>query len=283
MFHAKGFHGMMLFLTIVAAALAALLFTASGTAACAQEEGVRLPIVMYHDLTNNPLDQDDYTLSLEQLEQDLVAFEEHGFTPVPLSAVLHYVLDGSELPGKPVLLVFDDGYRSFFTGALPLLQKHQVPAVVSVIGRQAEEASHETCASFMSWAELNQAVDCGLVELISHSADLHVYCRRSGLARLSCESEEEYKRVVLEDLKKMADLCEAAGVELQPAFAYPYGSLEPLAEPLLKQQGMLATLTSEEHVNRLTRDAECLYLMGRLNRSGFLTTEEVLHWMERQD
>ncbi len=89
--------------------------------------------------------------------------------------------------------------------------------------------------------------------------------------------------MVLEDLQRMADLCEAAGVKLQPAFAYPYGSLEPLAEPLLKRQGMLATLTSEEHVNRLTRDAECLFLMGRLNRSGFLTTEEVLRWMECQN
>lgn len=36
---------MMLFLTIAVAALAALLFTAGGTAACAQEE-LRLPIVM---------------------------------------------------------------------------------------------------------------------------------------------------------------------------------------------------------------------------------------------
>lgn len=283
MFHAKGFCGMMLFLTIVVAALAALLFTAGSTVACAQEEGLRLPIVMYHDLTHNPLEQDDYTLSVEQLEQDLIAFKEHGFTPVPLSAVLGYVLDGSELPEKPVVLVFDDGYRSFFTGALPLLQEHQVPAAVSVIGRQAEEASHETCASFMSWEELKQAVDCGLVELISHSADLHVYCRRSGLARLSCESEEEYERVVLEDLQKMTDLCSAAGVTVQPVFAYPYGSLEPLAEPILKRQGMLATLTSEEHVNRLSRDAGCLYLMGRLNRSGFLTTEEVLRWMECQN
>lgn len=273
---------MMLFLTIAVAALAVLLFTAGGTAACAQEE-LRLPIVMYHDLTSNPLEQDDYTLSLEQLEQDLIAFEEHGFTAVSLSSVLRYVLDGGALPEKPVLLVFDDGYHSFFTGALPLLLEHQVPAVVSVIGREAEEASHETCASFMSWTELKQAVNCGLVELISHSADLHVYCRRSGLARLSYESEAEYERVVLEDLQRMADLCEAAGVELQPAFAYPYGSLEPLAEPLLKRQGMLATLTSEEHVNRLTRDAECLFLMGRLNRSGFLTTEEVLRWMECQN
>lgn len=283
MFHAKGFCGMMLFLTIVVAALAALLFTAGSTVACAQEEGLCLPIVMYHDLTHNPLEQDDYTLSVEQLEQDLIAFKEHGFTPVPLSAVLGYVLDGSELPEKPVVLVFDDGYRSFFTGALPLLQEHRVPAAVSVIGRQAEEASHETCASFMSWEELKQAVDCGLVELISHSADLHVYCRRSGLARLSCESEEEYERVVLEDLQKMTDLCSAAGVTVQPVFAYPYGSLEPLAEPILKRQGMLATLTSEEHVNRLSRDAGCLYLMGRLNRSGFLTTEEVLRWMECQN
>ena len=106
---------MMLFLTIAVAALAALLFTAGGTAACAQEE-LRLPIVMYHDLTSNPLEQDDYTLSLEQLEQDLIAFEEHGFTPVSLSAVLRYVLDGGVLPGRPVLLVFDDGYHSFLQG-----------------------------------------------------------------------------------------------------------------------------------------------------------------------
>ena len=138
---------MMLFLTIAVAALAALLFTAGGTAACAQEE-LRLPIVMYHDLTSNPLEQDDYTLSLEQLEQDLIAFEEHGFTPVSLSSVLRYVLDGGALPEKPVLLVFDDGYHSFFTGALPLLLEHRAPAVVSVIGREAEEASHETCSSF---------------------------------------------------------------------------------------------------------------------------------------
>lgn len=280
MYHAKGFRGMMLFLTIAVAALAVLLFTAGATAVCAQEEDLRLPIVMYHDLTSNPLEQDDYTLSVEQLEKDLIAFEEHGFTPVSLSAVLHYVLDGGALPEKPVLLVFDDGYRSFFTGALPLLQEHQMPAAVSVIGRQAEEAVHETCSAFMSWEELKQLADCGLVELISHSADLHVYCRRSGLARLPCESEAEYERVVLEDLQRMADLCEAAGVQLQPAFAYPYGSLEPLAEPLLKQQGMLATLTSEEYVNLLTHDAQCLYLMGRLNRSGHLTTEEVLRWME---
>lgn len=163
---------MMLFLTIAVAALAVLLFTAGGTAACAQEE-LRLPIVMYHDLTSNPLEQDDYTLSLEQ---DLIAFEEHGFTAVSLSSVLRYVLDGGALPEKPVLLVFDDGYHSFFTGALPLLQRHRAPAVVSVIGREAEEASHETCSSFMSWTELKQAVNCGLVELISHSADLHVYC-----------------------------------------------------------------------------------------------------------
>ena len=134
----------------------------------------------------------------------------------------------------------------------------------------------------MSWEELKQAVDCGLVELISHSADLHVYCRRSGLARLSCESEEEYERVVLEDLQRMEALCKASGVQLQPIFAYPYGSLEPLAEPILKQRGMLATLTSEEYVNLLTHDVQCLYLMGRLNRSGFLTTEEVLYWMECQ-
>lgn len=30
----------------------------------------------------------------------------------------------------------------------------------------------------------------------------------------------------------------------------------------------------------LTRSADCLYLLGRLNRSAFLQTQDVLDWME---
>ena len=148
------------------------------------------------------------------MEEDLRALKDNGWTPVSVSAVLRYVLEGDPLPDRPVLLVFDDGYRSFLTRALPLLRAHDAPPAVTVMGRQAQRAGAEPGGAF------------------------------------------------------------------EPVFAYPYGSLEPLAEPLLQAHGFLATLTSEEHVNVLTRSADCLYLLGRLNRSAFLQTQDVLDWME---
>lgn len=277
----KGWKGTLLYLLVIAAALAVLLsFWWAGRAAASDGESVRLPILMYHDITDNPLEAGDYALTTEQLEEDLRALKDNGWTPVSVSAVLRYVLEGEPLPDRPVLLVFDDGYRSFLTRALPLLRAHDAPAAVSVIGRQAQQARAGDGGAFMSWDELQEAAQSGLVEFVSHSAGLHVYCQRSGAARLECESEAAYTQVLQGDLQRMTALCEAAGVAFEPVFAYPYGSLEPLAEPLLQAHGFLATLTSEEHVNVLTRSADCLYLLGRLNRSAFLQTQDVLDWME---
>src|SRR5699024_6721462 len=117
--------------------LAVLLsFWWAGRAAASDGESVRLPILMYHDITDNPLEAGDYALTTERLEEDLRALKDNGWTPV--SAVLRYVLEGEPLPDRPVLLVFDDGYRSFLTRAQPLLRAYDAPAAVSVIGRQAQ-------------------------------------------------------------------------------------------------------------------------------------------------
>lgn len=69
------------------------------------------------------------------------------------------------------------------------------------------------------------------------------------------------------------------GVPVLKAFAYPYGFVEPLADAVLRGQGYEATMTSEPHVNRLSRDPNCLYRMGRFNRSGLVDTETVIGWL----
>ena len=46
---------------------------------------------------------------------------------------------GPPLPPRPVLLTFDDGYRSVFTLARPILQKYSMPAVVFVCSDPVEK------------------------------------------------------------------------------------------------------------------------------------------------
>ena len=67
-----------------------------------------------------------------------------------------------------------------------------------------------------------------------------------------------------------------AGAALLPAFAYPYGALDENAEQALRAAGMLATMTSEEHANKLTRSPACLFGLGRFERTGFMTTAQLL-------
>ena len=58
--------------------------------------------------------------------------------------------------------------------------------------------------------------------------------------------------------------------------------MEPLGDALLQRQGYVATMTSEPHLNLITHDAACLYRLGRLNRSGLISTETLMAWLREE-
>ena len=124
----------------------------------------------------------------------------------------------------------------------------------------------------MNWAELRQAAASDRIEVQSHSAMLHVFRARKGLTLLPGEDIHDYAELLMGDMNTMDHYAVHESFRLMRSFAYPYGYVEPLAELLLGQYGYQITITSEPHVNRLTRDSDCLYLMGRLLRSGCIST-----------
>lgn len=236
-------------------------------------EEVTLPVVMYHRVCEQE-DADRYTVSAAGLEKDLEALLAAGYTPVRLSQVLDYARSGGPLPRRPVLLVFDDGDASFAREAMPVLKKYDVPAVVSVIGDAAAGAQGRA-GEHLTWSQLAALEETGLVELQSHSASLHTYAR-PGVKRLPGGSEQDHATLLAADAARMQAMADEAGAALLPAFAYPYGALDANAEKALKAAGMQATMTSEEHSNTLTRSPECLFALGRFERTGFMTTAQLL-------
>ncbi|WP_394968585.1 polysaccharide deacetylase family protein [Candidatus Allofournierella merdipullorum] len=267
----KGGLGALCYLAVLAVALLALPGLLLFDHRCAGDE-VLLPVVMYHRVGENAADE--YTVSPRQLEYDLEALLAAGYRPVRLSEVLAYALEGGSLPHKPVLLVFDDADVSFARGAMPVLKQYGVPAVVSVIGDGAAGVQGEA-GEYLTWRQLAALEDTGFVELQSHSASLHTYAR-PGVRRLAGESRADHAALLAADAAKMQAMATEAGAALLPAFAYPYGALDADAEQALRAAGMLATMTSEEHLNRLTRSPECLFLLGRFERSGRMTTAQLL-------
>ena len=60
-------------------------------------------------------------------------------TPVSIEELRRAILDGAPLPARPVLVTFDDGYRSVARLAAPILERHRVPAAFFVCSRSIAE------------------------------------------------------------------------------------------------------------------------------------------------
>ena len=95
----------------------------------------KVPILMYHNLTNDPSAVTSMTITGERFQEDMEYLEYNGYTPL-LSADLIDIRAGKEaMPERPVMITFDDGYRSNYDIAYPILQKTGMKAVIALIGK----------------------------------------------------------------------------------------------------------------------------------------------------
>lgn len=90
----------------------------SPAALSADEISTQVPILMYHHLSEDVTNSE--MVSPEQFEAQIRALSEAGYTGVSFDELQAYVLRGEPLPEKPVVITFDDGYRSNYTLAYPI-------------------------------------------------------------------------------------------------------------------------------------------------------------------
>ena len=258
-----------------AAATAAAFFAAAGSFEALQagaEEGVRLPIIMYHSVFEKQ--QGKYVVSPQTVESDMQYLKANGYTAVTVSDLLGYVDEGRALPEKPVMLTFDDGDYNNYTYVYPLAKKYGEKVVISPVGRytdlftdgaDAYDADHPAY-SYLTWGEISEMIDSGYVEIQNHSYDLHDSTGRLGAGKRPGESTEAYQALLEKDLRKMQDeMKEHTGYE-PTAFVYPFGIVSKESVPVVKKLGFRASMNCENRINVITRDPECLYGLGRFLR-----------------
>ena len=158
------------------------------------EDSVRVPILMYHSILRDSARQGKYVISPAVLAADLDALQEKGYTAVTVSDLLAYVQDGADLPEKPVMITFDDGYYNNYIYAYPLLKQRGMKAVVSIIGSQTalftDNGEENAYWSHLRLDRLREMQD--VFEVQNHSWNLHEYGVRRGCLRRRDESEETY-------------------------------------------------------------------------------------------
>jgi peptidoglycan/xylan/chitin deacetylase (PgdA/CDA1 family) len=84
-----------------------------------------VPILMYHLIGNPPAGEPypDLFVSLSDFVAQMRYLEAHHFSAVTLGQLVAFWHGKGKLPAKPVVLSFDDGYRSDWVDATPILQR----------------------------------------------------------------------------------------------------------------------------------------------------------------
>lgn len=262
----------------------------SAEKAAADQEDLReqaaLLVLLYHHLDENEDHWGPYAIPPRQFEYDLQYLVKNNYEAVTLKEIIDFVYHQGKLPAKPVLITFDDGYESNYVYAWPLLKKYNMKAVINIIGILSDQESaasdHNVSYSYLTWDQIIEMQESGIVEFGNHTYDLHSKNRTiQGIRKKKTESIKEYQQRLMEDLeltqKKLMTACGSPAL----CFAFPLGIQEEHALPILDELGFQVTLCSHQIYNELIRNQDCLRPLGRFNRAAGINTVDFFARIEK--
>jgi biofilm PGA synthesis lipoprotein PgaB len=230
----------------------------------------RFLILNYHDILSaeearQSLNKMD--VGVEHLDEHLTWLKKNGYKIVSVQNILDAAVGKHALPDKAVLLTFDDGYLSFYTRVFPLLKKHRYPAMVALVGTwmDGNVTAEEPGKPLLNWEQVREMVQSGLVEVASHSYDLHkgvnanpqASSQAAAVTRLYddpmlvYETDEQYRERIYAALLKSAEfIFQHAGIRPR-VMVWPYGEYNQIAVQASREAGMPMTMGLIDGANTL--------------------------------
>lgn len=168
----------------------------------------KLPILMYHNVTDDVSKSIDLTISTEKLESHFKFLYEKKYQTFHFDELQSL----TKLPKKSVVITFDDVTENQLIYAVPLLEKYQLKASFFVPFSYVGNYDYwiEGKEKIMSVEQLN-ALDSNLIELGYHSFEHRRYASMS---------EDE----LIIDFEKSNSFINDNKLKIKPFLAYPFGN-----------------------------------------------------------
>ena len=233
-------------------------------------DGIIVPIIMYHQVKDSGLGND--VISPSEFESDLKYLKDNNYNTITMAQLIDYVYNKKDLPPNPVVLAFDDGYLSTYLKVYPLLKEYNMKIVLSIIGKSVDEFSkvkdENIEYSHITWDEVKEMQESGLVEMQNHSYGLHKITKvRYGCGQMANETQEHYEEFISNDLNMLQEkLMEVTG-SCPTTFTYPYGKYNDNLENIIRKLGFKATVTCKFGVNIINNNPDTLFSLKRIRRA----------------
>ncbi|MEZ4516515.1 MAG: polysaccharide deacetylase family protein [Chloroflexota bacterium] len=129
---------------------------------------LKVPILMYQYISTPPEDADVYRQDLsvteEAFAEQMAYLRDNGYTTIDLYDLSLAITNQGELPEKPIILTFDDGYADNYQNAFPVLAANGQKGVFFVITGFIDEGRE----GYMTWDMVEEMAAAGM-RIESHS------------------------------------------------------------------------------------------------------------------
>ena len=189
---------------------------------------VKVPVLLYHNFVTTVPETDpdnyNYINTPQSFEENIKIFLENGYTIISMQDLADCNSGKAELPSKPIIITFDDGYYSNYEYIYPILKKYNVKASIFIItdniGKEVDGIK------YLGWEECLEMQNSGLIEIFSHSKK-HVFYNKLPVRELRDDVIESYKLIE-----------KILGKQELHVFAYPYGAYTDETVRTLKNNGI---------------------------------------------
>jgi peptidoglycan/xylan/chitin deacetylase (PgdA/CDA1 family) len=222
----------------------------------------RVPILTYHQITPAPHPRyAKYAITPHDFAIQLQWIADNGFVPVRLEDL--FGTARCDVPAKPIVLTFDDGFEDCLEHAVPVLQRHSFTAtfflVAGSVGRTSRWLLEERSLEYrlIDWPSARMLLKAGF-ECGAHGMN---HRRLATLSTAECLHELMDARVRLEDNLN------------SPIrhLSYPFGSFNPAVRNMAAECGYVSACTVEPGIASTEDDPLTLKRLHVIAVDGALT------------
>jgi len=180
-----------------------------------------VPVLNYHkvDMLNHAL-----SVSPQEFEEQMEYLYKNDYKTITPDQLMAYLKYGKELPDKPILITFDDGYLDNYTNAYPIMKKYGFTGTIFIVTNQV---GHDP--GFMTWDQIREMQQTGIV-FGSHTVN------HKSLTSLT-------KEQIMDELIQSRDEIARQLGKKPKYFAYPTGTYNSEIEDMVRSAGYKAAFT----------------------------------------
>lgn len=201
-------------------------------------------VLLYHSVTDKLVDNEweENTTPKELFDRQMKYLADKKYSVIDCKKAVRYVKENREICARTVAIAFDDGYRNFYTNALPVLKKYNFCATLFLGVNLLRDYSND--AQYLSRQEIMDVKKNELIDFGCHSL------AHKALSTLDKKELDEE----ISGAKQKLEYLTQSEIEL---FAYPFGhskSYNKKAIDKIKSAGYIGSFTTTFGLNDFNKD-----------------------------